>query len=229
MRSAFRLLMASFVLTVAAGFAGAQEPSEQAPLPAPDAVVPVAELPPIPSAAAVQDPDAPAVDPALTLSIDPSALAVAPAAVAIVQAPPEPANVVVTTTTRRVASNTAKQPVEKPVTKPQMEPAEASNSVPPRTVPASANVLETLAPPVAGASTAPAAVPPAAKSVIVETPTEGTEFQTSMGIGGWLLAGIVVAAMVGLITFLRRRWMQKKITIPQFPDFELKPVPVRRS
>jgi hypothetical protein len=34
--------------------------------------------------------------------------------------------------------------------------------------------------------------------------------------------------MVGLITFLRRRWMQKKITIPQFPDFELKPVPVTR-
>ncbi|MET0620928.1 MAG: hypothetical protein ABW056_11660, partial [Thermoanaerobaculia bacterium] len=141
MRSAFRLFMASIVLTAAAGFAWAQESSEPPPPPVPDAAVPlpVVELPPIPLvvaepvpdpnapavdpaplvvAAPVPDPNAPAVDPALT--IDPSVLAVAPAAVPIVQAP-EPEIVVPTTTTRRTTKKTAKQPVEKPVEKPLME------------------------------------------------------------------------------------------------------------
>ena len=40
MRSVFRLFMASIVLTVAAGFALAQEASEPPPPPAPDAAVP---------------------------------------------------------------------------------------------------------------------------------------------------------------------------------------------
>ena len=207
MRSAFRLFMASIVLTVAAGFAWAQESSEPPPPPVPDAAVPVVELPlpPIPLvvAAPVPDPNAAAVDPALT--IDPSVLAVAPAAVGsedvpIVQAP-EPQIVVPTTTTtsRRTAKKTAKQPVEKPVAKPLME---ATDSYGP--MPAKASV--------AAASTAPASSnapppppPPAAKSVIVETPVEKTEPRTSMGIGGWILAGIVVAAMASLITLLRRR------------------------
>jgi hypothetical protein len=224
MRSAFRLFMASIVLTVAAGFATAQESSEPSPPPAPetavpDAAVPVVELPPLPigAAAPVQDPNAPAVDPALT--IDPSVLAVAPAAVAIVQAP-ESEIVVPTTTTRRVTKKTAKQPVEKPVEKPLIEATEAFGPMP-----AKASV--------AAASTAPAssnAPPPAAKSVIVETPVEKTEPRTVMGIGGWLLAGIVVAAMVSLITLLRRRRTQRKTSIVEFPAFaEFKPVPVTRN
>jgi hypothetical protein len=218
MRSTFRLFMAAILLTVAAGFASAQESSEPPPPPAPDAavpVVPVVELPPIPVAAPVQDPNAPAVDPALT--IDPSALAVAPAAVEIVQAP-EPEMVVLTTTTRRVPKNTAKQPVEKPVAKPPVEATEAYGPMP-----AEAGV--------AAASTVPAesiAPAPAAKSEIVETPAEGTE--SSIGIGGWLLAGIAVAAMVGLITWFRRRRTQRKTSIVEFPQFspELKPLPVSR-
>ena len=88
---------------------------------------------------------------------------------------------------------------------------------------------------VAAASTAPASSnapppPPAAKSVIVETPVEKTEPRTSMGIGSWLLAGMVVAAMVSLITFLRRRKTQRRSPIIEFPAFaEFKPVPVARN
>jgi outer membrane biosynthesis protein TonB len=217
MRSTFRLFMAAILLTAAAGFASAQESSEPPPPPAPDAAVPVAELPPIPVAAPVQDPNAPAADPALT--IDPSALPVAPAAVAIVQAP-EPEMVVITTSTQRVIKKTAKKPVEKPVAKPVIEATESSGPMPAEAA-------------VAATSTATArsdAPPPAAKSVIVETPAEGTESRTSMGIGGWLLAGIVVAAMVGLITLLRRRRTPRKTSI-EFPAFgpELKSAPVTRN
>ena len=51
-----------------------------------------------------------------------------------------------------------------------------------------------------------------------------------MGIGGWLLAGMVVAAMVSLITLLRRRRTQRKTSIVEFPAFaEFKPVPVTRN
>ena len=222
MRSAFRLFMVSVLFTVAAGFASAQESSEPPPPPAPDVavpVVPVVELPPIPVlvAAPVPDPNAPAVDPALT--IDPSVLAVAPAAVEVVQAP-EPEIVVPTTATRRTTKKTAKQPVEKPVEKPLMEATESIGPMPAKAA-------------VAAASTAPAssnAPPPAAKSVIVETPVEKTEPRTSMGIGSWLLAGMVVAAMVSLITLLRRRKTQRKPPIVEFPAFaEFKPVPVVRN
>ena len=215
MRSAIRLFMASILFTVAAGYAGAQEASEPPP-PAPEVGVPVPELPPIPLASFVQDPNAPAVDPALT--IDPSVLAVAPAAVAVVQAP-EPAMVVLTTTARRVARNTAKQPVkkgEKPVAQPAIE---ATESYGPKPMPAEAGV--------AALGTAPAqsiAPPPAAKSVIVETPVEKTASPASMGIGGWILAGMVLAAMFGVMTLLRRR-MQSKNAVVEFPQFELKPLP----
>ena len=223
MRSKSRLFMAAILLTLAAGFASAQESSEPPPPPAPDVAVPlpVVELPPIPFgvAAPVPDPNAPAVDPALT--IDPSVLAVAPAAVAIVQAP-EPEIVVPTTTARRVKKNTAKQPVEKPVAKPAIEATEAYG---PKPMPAAA--------PVAAASTAPAesnAPPPAAKSVIVETPADRSETRASMGIGSWLLAGMVVAAMVGLITLLRRRRTLTKPSVVEFPAFgEFKSVPVTRN
>ena len=128
-----------------------------------------------------------------------------------------------TTTTRRITKKTAKQPVEKPVAKPLMEATEAYGPMP-----AEAGV--------AAASTAPASSnapppPPAAKSVIVETPAEKTEPRTSIGIGGWLLAGIVVAAMVSLITLLRRRRTQRKTSIVEFPAFspEFKPIPVTRN
>ena len=51
-----------------------------------------------------------------------------------------------------------------------------------------------------------------------------------MGLGGWLLAGVVVAAMVGIITLLRRRRTVRKTSImglaASSPD--LIPVPVSR-
>ncbi len=234
MRSAFRLFMASIVLTVAAGFALAQEASEPPPPPAPDAAVPVAELPPIPLAAPVEDPNAPPVDPAITLTIDPSALAVAPAAVAIVE-PPAPEKPVVATTTTGVTKKTAK-PVAKPVAKPEIEANEAFGPLPAAAAPVAAapSKLDSMTPADAAASTVPARsiapAPAAVDSATVETLPESTEPQTGMGIGGWLLAGIVVVAMVGLITWFRRRRTQRKISIVEFPQFspELKPLPVSR-
>lgn len=234
MRSAFRLFMAAMLLTVAAGFASAQEASAPPPPPAPDVAAPVAVLPelPVTATAPVPDPNLLAVDPAVT--IDPSALAVAPAAVAIVQ--PEPEKAVVTTTTTHVTKKTAKKPADVPVAKPAVVAAQAIEPLPApaaaATAPAASSALESLPPANASASTVPAksqAPPPAAlKSVIVETPAEGT--RASMGLGGWLLAGVVVAAMVGIITLLRRRRTVRKTSImglaASSPD--LIPVPVSR-
>jgi hypothetical protein len=236
MRTPLRLFLAATLFTVAAGFASAQESNEPPPAPAPDAAVPPAEVPPVPvvelqpipvvDAAPVPDPSAPpAVDPAL--SIDPSALAVAPAAVAIVEQP-APEKPAVTTTTTRVTKKTAKKPVAKPV-------VEATESLEPN--PAAAVVagtrVETLPPPDAAASTAPARsiapAPAAEKSVVLEPLAEGAESETSIGIGGWLLAGLVVAAMVFVITMVRRRRMQTKTSMVDFPGLpELKPAPVSR-
>ena len=126
-----------------------------------------------------------------------------------------------TTTTRRTAKKTAKQPVEKPVEKPLMEATESYGPMPANASVAASSTASSNAPP----------PPPAAKSVIVETPVEKTEPGTSIGIGGWLLAGIVVAAMVSLITLLRRRKTQRKTSIVEFPAFipEFKPIPVTRN
>lgn len=235
MRSTFRFFMAAMLLTVAAGYASAQEASAPPP-PAPDVAAPVAVLPqlPVTATAPVPDPNAPVVDPAVT--VDPSALTVAPAAVAIVQ--PEPEKAVVATTTTHLTKKTAKKPADKPVAKPAIVAAQAVEPVPApataatgATAPAGASTLETLPPSNTAPAKSEAPPPAAANSVVDETPAEGT--RTTMGLGGWLLALLVVSAMVGLITLLRRRRTQRKTSImglgassPSSPD--LIPAPVSR-
>ena len=80
MRSTTRRFLAAILLTAAAGFALSQE-ADTPPAPtAPDVAAPVAELPQLPvvsSVPPVPNPNAPAVDPAVT--IDPNVLAIAPA------------------------------------------------------------------------------------------------------------------------------------------------------
>ena len=242
MRFTFRLFMAATFFTIAAGFASAQEASAPPPPPVPDVAVPGGELPPVPVVEPVPDPNAPPVESALT--VDPSALPVAPAAVepapvepaavapapvAIVE-PPAPEKAVVTTTTKRVTTKSTKKPVEVPAVevKEPVDPAAAAAAAGTAAVDTTANMPP---PPDAAASTVPAeTVAPAAASVssdVVETPAEGTESQTTMGIGGWLLAGLVVAVMFGLITLWRRRKTQKIVHFPGLAP-ELKAAPVTR-
>ena len=88
-------------------------------------------------------------------------------------------------------------------------------------------------PPNAAASTEPAKSvvppPPAANPVAVETLTEETASERTMGIGGWLLAGLAVAALFILITLYRRRKSNRKTSIPDFTGAQdLKPLLARR-
>jgi outer membrane biosynthesis protein TonB len=210
MRSTSRLFMAAVLFIVAAGVARAQDSAAPPPV-APEAVVAPAPLPAIP----IVDPNAPAVEPALT--IDHSALAVEPVAVPAVE---PPAAVVekpeVTTTTRRVTKKTVKKPAEKPA-------IEVSEVAKPAAATASVAAVDTSAnppPPNAAASSEPAKSvvppPPAAAPVAVETQTEETASGRKMGVGGWLLAGLGVATLFALITLYRRRRSTKKTSIPDF-------------
>ena len=51
-----------------------------------------------------------------------------------------------------------------------------------------------------------------------------------MGVGGWLLAGVVIMALVGIITLIRRRKTRSRTSIVDFtnPSLNLKPAPVTR-
>ena len=215
MRSTSRRFLAAILLTAAAGFALSQEASTPPPPPARDAAAPVAELPQLPVAAVAPapDPNAPAVNSALT--IDSSALAVAPAAEATAQVP-EPEKPVVTTTTRRVTKKSATNPVAKHT----VQATESFQSVP---APAAAG---TAALP---KSIAPAA--PAAKSVTVENQPEQTIPQKKLGIGSWILGTILVLALaVTAIRFMREQ-KRTPTSIVDFTDIhpELKAVVIHRS
>ncbi len=232
MRSTSRRFLAAILLTAAAGFALSQEASAPPPPPAPDVAAPVATLPQIPAAvvAPVPDPNAPPVDPALT--IDPSALAVAPAAAATAQVP-EPEKPVVTTTTHRVAKKSTSKPIAKPVIE--------SRSIEPAPAPASAatadpSTFQGLNPPNASANTAPARSiappPPAAKAAPLESSSEEAFPQKKLGIGSWILFGIALVAVAGIATKFLRRRLQTPTALVDFTGSsrlpELKPAPVPR-
>jgi cytoskeletal protein RodZ len=212
MRSTFRLFMAAILFTAVAGVVSAQDASAAPPPTAPDVVKPVDQLPPIP----IAEPVAPAIEPAQT--IDQSALAVEPVAPATVE--PPAAEKPVTTTVKRVATKkTAKKPAENPAI-PASEAVKAAPAAASTAVDTTAN----MPPPNAAANTAPlksiAPPPPPANPVAVEE----TKSQTTMGLGGWLLAGIAVAALFGIITLIRRRRTQRRTSIvdlsPVLPELE---------
>ncbi len=233
MRSSSRLFMAAILLTVAAGFASAQESSEPPPPPAPDVavpVVPVVELPPIPCGGPRPGPQ--------RTGRRPRAHAHHRSERSCRRA-------------RRGGDRRAarageasghddhardEEDSEEARRNPEIEAREPFGPLPAAAAPVAAapSKLDSLTPADAAASTVPAKsiapAPAAVDSAIVETLPESTEPQTSLGIGGWLLAGIAVVAMVGLITWFRRRRTQRKISIVEFPQFspELKPLPVSR-
>jgi len=230
MRSISRRFLVAILLTAAAGFALSQEASAPPPAPAPDVAAPVAALPQLPVLAVepVPDPNAPAVNPALT--VDPSLLTIAPAAAA--SAPvPEPEKPVVATSTR------TRKSAAKPVAKPAVEATEFSGPVP---APATAGTVDPSTfqgstPPGAAAtsalpkSIAPAA--PAAKSVTLENLPLQTIPQRKLGIGSWILGAILILALGATAIRFMREQKRSPTSIVDFSDIhpELKAAPVPRS
>jgi hypothetical protein len=231
MRSTSRRFLAAILLTAAAGFALSQEASAPPPPPAPDVAAPVAELPQLPVAAVapVPDPNAAAVNPAVT--IDPSALAVAPAAEATGQVP-EPEKLVVTTTTKRMTKKSS----TKPVAKPAVEATDAFQSVP---APAAAgtadpSTFQGLTPPNASANAAPAKSvvppPPAAKAAPLDRSSEAIP-RKKLGIGSWILGTILVLALGSIAIRFLRKQRRSPTSIVDFTDIhpELKAAVIQRS
>jgi hypothetical protein len=233
MRSTTRRFLAAILLTAAAGFALSQEASAPPPPPAPEVAAPVAALPQIPVVAVepVPDPNAPAVNPALT--VDSSVLPAAPAAQAVAQVP-EQKKLVATTTTKRVTKKSA----TKPVAKPEVQASEPLQSVPAPVAASAADpsTFQGLTPPGAAANTAPAQSvappPPAAKAAPLESSSEAVP-QKKLGIGSWILFGIALVALAGIGTKFLRRRVQTPTAIVDFTGSsrlpELKPAPVPRA
>lgn len=213
MRIICRSFLAAILFTAAAGGVLAQDAGKVPPPSSPPVEKPVAELPAIPSA----KPAAPAVEPALTA--DQTSPAVAP--VASVAVAPSATEKPVATTGKRVTKTSA----TKTEAKTQVQVNQSFESVAPAAgvaVNASANVP----PPSAAANTAPpeaiAPPPPAAKPAAVESRAEATTSQRTMGVGGWVLFGIVVVGLFLGMTAIRRRRTQTQRN-PSIVDFTTTP------
>jgi outer membrane biosynthesis protein TonB len=214
MRSTIRLFMAAILFIAAAGLVSAQDPAPAPP--APEVAKP-AELPPLPVAdpnaqavapAPTADQTAPPVEPALTLG--PDALAVETAAPATVEQPV--AEKPVATTTKRVTKKTATKPVAKPETKPETQSAESFKEAAPAA--GTADTTASLPPPQAPAASVKSIAPaPAAADTVA---VEESKSQTTMGIGGWLLAGIAIAGLAVIISKIRSRRTKKRTSIVDF-------------
>ena len=197
MRSTIRLFMAAILFIAAAGVVSAQDPAP--PPPAPDVAKP-AELPPLP----IAEPMAPLVEPALTLG--PTALAVETAAPTAVD--PPAAEKPVATTTKRVTKKTA----TKSVAKPEIEATDSFKEAAPAAGTAAADKTASLPSPQAPAASLKSIAPAAANTVAVEE----TKSQTTMGIGGWLLAGMAIAGLAVIISKIRSRRTKKQTSIVDF-------------
>jgi hypothetical protein len=213
MRSTPRRFLAAILLTAAAGFALSQEAGAPPPPPVPDGAAPVAGLPrlPVVSAPPVLNPNAPGVDPAVT--IDPSVLSVAPAAGAVAQVPATE-NPFVTTSTRRATKS-----LTKPFAKSAVDANEAFEPV----------TVENLDPPDATANTAPVQsdIPAmvAAKSAIPETPA-GSGSRSSLILGEWLLVGVLLVVLFTITQMVRRRPNLGRNGLIDLKALELKPRPM---
>ena len=223
MRSTSRLFLAAILFIVVAGVASAQDASAVPPPAAPDAVQPVDQLKQIP----VAEPSTLPVEPALT--VDPSAVAVepivaAPVAAAPVEVPAPPAVV------EQPAAATVKSATKRTAHKPAVHPSESVQPAAPATVPAAVETAQ--APPAAAPVAAPLASiapPPGAASVVAVDPVETAKPQARMGMGSWFLAGMVVVALFGIITLVRRRKTRMRASIPDFTGAQdLKPVLAQR-
>lgn len=241
MRSTVRLFMAAFLFTLAAGVALAQDPVP--PPPAPEVTQPpVVEAAPLPVPEPVVEPvPEPVVEPIVPV-VEPAPVAaqpvpvVEPVVLAPVAAPPVPEKPVATTTTKRVARKAVTKPADKPVDKLAEKPTvPVSESIQEAAPAAGTAVLDTPADPPPPAAAAPAASiappPPAVElQAASETASGETKSEYSIGIGGWLLAGLVVAALAFGITMLRKRRTQSNTSIVDLSASSpgLKPVTVPR-
>ena len=99
--------------------------------------------------------------------------------------------------------------------------AQNASAAPPPAAPAAA---APIAPPLARI-----APPPAAASIMVVDPLATTKSQTRMGPGSWFFNGMVVVAMFGIMTMVRRRRLRSPTSIRDFTGaHDLKPVLVQR-
>jgi len=211
MRIICRSFLAAILFTAAAGAALAQDTGKAPPPSSPPVVKPVAELPAIPFA----KPAALPVEPA----VDQTAPAVAPVASAAVA--PSATEKPVATSGKRVTKTSATKTEAKPEVQvshsfESMVPAagvtvDTAASVPPSGAPANAVPPEAIAPP-----------PPAAKPAAVESRSEATTSQRTMGMGGWVLFGIVVVGLFLGMTAIRRRRTQTQRN-PSIVDFTTTP------
>jgi len=218
MRSTFRLSLAVVLLIAAAGIARAQDSAAPPPAPPDSAVAaaPVSELPAIPFAG-----PEPAVEPALT--VNPSALAVEPVVSAPLDAPAEEV-------VEKPAAAAVPRLTKKTARKPAVHASESLEPAKPAVNPAAIETTEL--PPAAAPIAAPAksvAPPPAAANTVAVDPVEKSESPARMGVGSWFLAGVVVVALFGMITLLRRRNARRETAIPDFTaGQDLKPVLAER-
>jgi hypothetical protein len=199
MRSKCRPFLAAILLSAAAAAALAQDAGKVPPPFSPPVVKPVAELPAIPFA----KPPALAVEPA----VNQTAPVVAP--VASVAVAPSATEKPVATTGKRVTKTSPRKPEAKPQVQVNQSfesvvPAagvavDASANVPPPGAPANPAPPETIAPP-----------PPASKPAAVESRSEGTTSERTMGVGGWVLFGMVIVGLFLGMTAIRRRRTQKQ-------------------
>lgn len=214
MRSTFRLFLAAILFTAVAGFVSAQDTSSAPPPAPPEVVKPVDALPVVPVAS---EPQAPVVEAAPV--VEQAVPVVEPVAVPAVVAE-KPA----VTTVKRVSKKTA--------TKPAIHLKKTVEAAAPVAVPAPVEKVASAPPPEAAVVAAPLKSvapppPPPAKAAAVET---GTKTVTSMGLGGWLIALLVVAALFWGITLFRRRQTAKRTSIVDLvsPASEMDPAYVTR-
>jgi outer membrane biosynthesis protein TonB len=217
MRSTIRLFMAAILFTALAGVVSAQDPAP--PPPAPDVAEPVVLLPlpiaePNPTAvepAITADPNAPPVEPALTLGQ--TTLTVEPVSPATAEAPAvEVEKPVVTTTTKRVTKKTA----TKPAAVPEVQMNESLKESAPSASTAPADTTANPPAPPAASIEPLKSIAPVPPSVALNSTSEETKSVNRMGIGGWLMAGVVIAGLFAGITLFRRRRTLKRKSIVDF-------------
>jgi len=207
------------LFTVAAGvsFSLGQEPNP-APPQAPPAVQPAGELPQIP---VVKPEAAPAAS-----ATDPFAQTVVPAP-ALAEVKPAATSKTVTT----AGKHAAKKPYSKPVEKPVVDVTAAAQTAAPAASPAA--VEPPANPPPADAARIAASKPAPALKPAGDPVSPEAKSDRTMGLGGWVLFGIVVVALFGGITLVRRRRAtvrHRSITdfSPTTAELELQPALARR-
>jgi hypothetical protein len=97
------------------------------------------------------------------------------------------------------------------VAKPETQ-AESFKDAAPAAGTAAADTTASLPPPQPPAASVKSIAPAAANTVAVEE----SKSQTTMGVGGWLLAGMAIAGLAVIISRIRSRRTKKRTSIVDF-------------